>query len=221
MPERSDRMFVVGLVLLCAALVSYILRHPQPTPIEPALRQVEQSRRSTDSAVTVLTQARGETRGVSQREREAAARVRAQLKRTDDSLKALTEVLVDSAATMSDLRRSLSSAIQTADTLSDVVTHYVTMVDSLKSLCHRAPGGHGRHRAGRENHRPAGQRDTRLARARVSCPRAPLPQSHRNALGRRQCRPHRRTLDNPIIRRYCRATSYPRGGYAAPRTLVP
>jgi len=126
-------MFVVGLVLLCAALVSYILRHPQPTPIEPALRQVEQSRRATDSAVTVLTQARGETRGVSQREREAAARVRAQLKRTDDSLKALTEVLVDSAATMSDLRRSLSSAIQTADTLSDVVTHYVTMVDSLKS----------------------------------------------------------------------------------------
>lgn len=126
-------MFVVALLLLLSALTLYLVQHPRPRPDLEAKRQrVEQAINEADHATTVVMAQRDLTRQVSRREREAAATLRQRLKTTDDSLKALTETLVDSTATMAELRRSLSQAIETTDTLIDTVTAYMAAVDSLK-----------------------------------------------------------------------------------------
>lgn len=122
----------VLLWVLVAMGVWWVAGREQDAKLKALSLRADTAQVAFDTAVTVLMQARGETRSASHRERDAVTRVRAQLKRTDDSLKALTEVLVDSAATITDLRRSLSTAIQTADTLAEVVTQYVAAVDSLK-----------------------------------------------------------------------------------------
>lgn len=126
-------MFVVMLICLVTALVTYLLQHPQPKPdLEAKRARIERAIQEADHATTVVMAQRDLTRQVSRREREARVTVLERLQATDDSLKALTETLADSTATMVMLRQALSSAIQTADTLSEVVTQYVTAVDSLK-----------------------------------------------------------------------------------------
>jgi len=126
-------MFVVALLLLLSALVLYLVQHPVPRQgLEARQQRVEQAVQEADHATTVVMAQRDLTRQVSRHERQVRVTVLAQLQATNDSLKALTETLVDSTATITMLRQSLASAIQTADTLTDVVTQYVAAVDSLK-----------------------------------------------------------------------------------------